>query len=187
MKSPSKPTDRARNAAPLLLCLTVLGPAPAGAEIFMRVDNIMGDSVDRIHGKEIDILSYTQTYRRPSTTHSGGGTGTPPVTCGDVTVLKNIDRSSPLLLKHVALGTHAPRVDISFRAPGALQDYYRIQIEEVEFISLDQTDQPDPAKIVERLQLSARRFRYSYLPQLPNGSFGAAIEFGFDCATQSQF
>jgi hypothetical protein len=84
-------------ARPLLagvIAAGVAAPNSALADVFLLLDGIAGDSTDAKHKGEIDILTYTQSFKNTvSGSTSGGGAG--KVTCGDVTVTKNIE--SPVL------------------------------------------------------------------------------------------
>jgi type VI secretion system secreted protein Hcp len=158
-----------------------VAPAPALADIFLNLYEFAGESLDSKHKGEIDILSYSQSFRA-ATSAVGGGGGTGKVTCGDVTLLKNIDKSSPHLIEHVVTGKHIEKGLLTFRTTGKTQvEYYTVTLTDILISSIDQSDQPDPAKIVERTTLTPAAFEFSYRPQNPNGSLGTAIHFKYDC------
>jgi len=157
-------------------------PVSAVADIFLNLDGIKGESVDARHKDQINILSYTQSFKN---TVSTGGAGAGNVTCGDITVLKNIDKSSPALIQAVTSGQHIKQAVISFRSINNAKsnaDYYVVTLEDILITSIDQTDQPDPAKIVERVSINASTFDFKYQQQSAAGApVGAALEFKFDC------
>lgn len=72
-----------------------------GRPIFLKLDGIRGAATDPRHKDEIDITSYAQAFRNSANFGFGGGAGSGRVSCGDITILKNIDRSSPDLIMHV--------------------------------------------------------------------------------------
>jgi hypothetical protein len=43
-----------------------------------------------------------------------------------------------------------------------------------------------PGKIAETIVLSGAQFEFTFTPQLPNGSFGTPVRFGFDCVANKQ-
>jgi len=145
--------------------------------------------VDVKHKDEIDILSYTQSFRQIISSATGGGGRTGRVSCGDVTVLKNIDKSSPNLIKAVTTGQVIPKATISFRSANSKDtvDYYIVTLSEVLIAGIDQTDQPDPSKIVERVQLNAAKYEFEYRQQKSDGSLGSPIRFGYDCTKNQKF
>lgn len=178
-----------RIARPLLAGAMVASatlPAPAAADVFLKIDGIPGESTDSKHKDEIDILSYTQSFRQ-AINRATGGSGTGKVTCGDITVLKNIDKSSPKLIQYVTTGKHIPKATLTFRTVGGKSqvEYYIVELEDVLIAAIDQTDQPDPSKIVERVQLNPAQFKFTYQQQKADGTAGDKVEFGFDCLKNS--
>lgn len=174
-----------RIARPLLAGAMVASatlPAPATADVFLKLDGIPGESADSKHKDEIDILSYTQSFRQAINRATGAG-GTGKVTCGDITVLKNIDKSSPKLIQYVTTGKHIPKATLTFRTVGGKSqvEYYVVVLEDVLVVAIDQTDQPDPSKIVERVQLNSAKFDFTYREQKIDGTVGGETKFGFDC------
>jgi type VI secretion system secreted protein Hcp len=156
-------------------------PVSAVADIFLKLDDIQGESTDAKHKNEINILSYTQSFKNTLSTAGSAG----KVVCGDVTVLKNIDKSSPELIKGVTTGKHYEKAVISFRSINNAKtstDYYVVTLQDVLITSIDQTDQPDPAKIVERVSLNAQSFQFKYTQQAASGAtVGSALTFTFNC------
>jgi type VI secretion system secreted protein Hcp len=162
---------------------TIATPNPVLADSFLLLRGIKGESTDAKHKDEINVLSFTQSWTN-TTTIGGGGTGAGKVQCGAITVLKNIDISSPNLLLHVASGRIIPDGRLTFRTEGGQPfEYYTIQMTEVVVNEVTQSDSPDPARIVEKIVLNARTYRFDYTAQNPSGGTGATPRFGFDCAT----
>jgi type VI secretion system secreted protein Hcp len=122
---------------------------------------------------------------------STGGAGAGKVQCGAITVMKNIDTSSPLLLKAVAMGSHFDQGTLTFRAAsdrgmgGAGTDYYTITMTEVFVNELSQTDAADPNRIFEKLVLNARAYEFKYTPTTIKGQLGKPVSFKWDCAENS--
>jgi type VI secretion system secreted protein Hcp len=160
-------------------------PVPALAETFLRLDGIEGESTDEKHKNEIAILSFTQSWIN-STTISGSGAGKGRVQCGAITLMKTIDRSSPVLVKKTIQGVHIPTGQLTFRSEGGMQaEYYTIKLSEILITEVTQTDTADPARIIEKVVLNARRFEYEYKPQDETGGTGGIVKAGYDCSTTS--
>jgi len=161
------------------LLAAVASPAPAVAGTFLKLANVLGDSTAENHVGEIDILTFTQSFTR-------SGPRLDKVQCGPITLMKNIDSSSPELLKLVATARHAPSALLTFQSnstPAA--DYYTISMIEVDVIELTQTDAADSARIVEKVVLAARRFIFTFFPQSETGGNASPVQFGWDCVTNS--
>jgi type VI secretion system secreted protein Hcp len=154
---------------------------PALADTFLKLDGIEGESKDDKHKGEIDVLSFTQSWIN-TTTVSGAAKG--KVQCGAITLMKNIDRSSPVLVKKTIQGVHIPSGQLTFRTEGSEpSEYYIIKLSEIFITEVTQTDSADPARIIEKVVLNARRFEYEYKPQDDKGGTAGSVKAGYDCAT----
>ena len=161
--------------------------AAAAGDVFLRLDGITGESTDSKHKGEIDILSYTQSFTNNAAISAGGG-GSGRVTCGAVTVLKNIDRSSPGFIRLVTTGAHVPKGVITFRTAGESPiEYYKVTLTDVIVTAVNQTDSPDPGRIIEQVSMLADRFQFEYTPIDAAGRPGATTKFGWDCAANRKF
>jgi type VI secretion system secreted protein Hcp len=170
---------------PLLAGAIAAGAAAPGgalADVFLKLTGIPGESTDAKHKGEIEILSYTQSFKNPATPFGGGGGSAGKVECGEVTVLKNIDASSPGLIKSVTTGKRIDEAVLTFRTAGRAQfEYYKVTLKEVFITAIDQSDQQDPARIVERVQLTSATFKFEYRQQKGDGSLGSPVEASWDC------
>ena len=150
--------------AALCLCRAELQAA-----IVMQVSGITGDS--RIEGKKdwIDLYSYQQGMATSVTL--GTGTGGPVVSKpvhSDITLSKNLDRSSvPIALK-LNTGTKFATVVIEFLTSGSTpKTYYRITLSDAYFTSLSTSsggDQP-----VESVSIFYSKIMWEYFPNDPSG------------------
>jgi type VI secretion system secreted protein Hcp len=168
----------------------IAAPSPAPAATFLKLGDIKGESTDSKHKDQIEILSFTQSWTNDvELGSSSGGAGVGKVQCGAVTMMKNIDKSSPMLLKNIALGTHQESAVIAFQSTtdsmgrAATSDYYTITMGTVFITELSQTDEKDPNRVFEKLVLKARTFEFKYQPQNVKGApVGDPITFKWDCA-----
>lgn len=183
----SKPGLGSLVVRPLLAGMVAAGAmapvaAPAADDVFLKINGIDGESTTKGHEKAIPLLSYTQSFTNPAT---AGGAGAGKVNCGEVTVTKVVDRASPDLIAHVATGKHITKAVITFRKAGdQAVDYYTVTLNDVMLTSITQTDASptDATTILERVSMSAARFRFEYRPQSPTGGTTGVIPFGWDCA-----
>jgi hypothetical protein len=79
----------------------------ARADMFLKLSGIEGESVNARHSREIDVSGILLPILRPVPT--GGGSERGKVSCPSLTVFKNLDKASPILMKSL------PRVFISRR------------------------------------------------------------------------
>jgi type VI secretion system secreted protein Hcp len=170
---------------------TVAAPAAAADDIFLKLDGIPGESQDGKHAREIEILSYTQTFSGPfahSTPNTGAAAG--KTTCGPVTVMKYVDVSSPDLILNAANGRHIAKAEFTFRRPGKeLIEYYKVSLEDVIILEVEQSDtklnfpNPAPPRAIEKVSLIGRRFRFEYTETMANGRPGGQPKAGWDCVS----
>jgi type VI secretion system secreted protein Hcp len=163
----------------IALILVVPSAALAADSLFLKLDGIQGESTDSVHRGEIVLLSYTQSFINP------GGAAAQP-NCGAITVTKVIDRSSPALIGVVLRGNRIPTGVITFRHEGGLRlEYYKVTLTDVLINAISQTDASptDPTTILEQISMNASTLRFEYTPQLPTGSPGPIVAFGWNCAT----
>ena len=64
-------------------------------DIFLKLDGVAGESKDKVHSKEIDILSWSWGMANSGSAHVGWGAGSGKVNVQDVSLSKYIDSSSP--------------------------------------------------------------------------------------------
>ena len=156
--------------------------AAAAVDLFLNWPGITGDAINAGFVGQIVLLSYSQTA-----SNSASNPNTPPRgICGQITVTKHLDRSSPVLLGQVLSETRTPGpVTISFAKTGGAKTegdfvFYKVALHDVVPVSITQSDSPS-GDIVETLVFMATRFQFSFIPQKPDGSQGAPVTFGFDC------
>src|SRR5271155_141355 len=75
-------------------------------DMFLKLDGVNGESKDKVHGKEIDVLSWSWGLTNSGSAHVGGGAGSGKVNVQDLCVSKYVDSSSPNLMLACCQGTH---------------------------------------------------------------------------------
>jgi type VI secretion system secreted protein Hcp len=76
------------------------------SDMFMKIDDIEGESVDASHKDQIEVLAWSWVTTQKGSAHSGTGAGAGKVNVGDLSFTKYVDRSSPLLFKLCCNGKH---------------------------------------------------------------------------------
>ena len=106
----------------------------AAEEIFLRLDGIAGGATAAGHQNEIVVSTYSQAFSNTSSATSTGGAGAGKVKCGEIIVMKNIDKSSPKLIGAVVTGNRIANGDIRFdstRGNGMLAESYHVALTDV--------------------------------------------------------
>lgn len=165
----------------VMLALSSVGSAHAATELFLKWPNITGDSATAGHVGEIQLQSYSQSV-------SNNDTAVPltikRAVCGQVVITKTIDRTSTHFLGFVlsSARTQGPVVVTFVKLGESPQTYYTVTLRNVIVASVTQNDSPSDAIITETITMLAAQFSYSFRPQLPDGTFGSPVTFGWDCA-----
>lgn len=156
--------------------------ATAANKIFLKFPGIEGTSASENHRREIEITGFSANASRTLGINFGGGSAG-RVTCGQITLAKLIDQSSPEFLRLLFSGamTGGPVV-LSFEKAGEGDhlDYYKIELADVLVMSISQTD-PEDTIVTEKIVLQAGKYRYIYTPQDERGRTLPPVSFGWDC------
>jgi type VI secretion system secreted protein Hcp len=162
--------------------LAASGPAAAADEIFLRLDGIVGSATGAAHQNEIVLSTYSQAFSNTTSAVTGGGGSAGKVNCGEITVMKNIDKSSPKLIGAVVTGSHIATGDIQFVGNGSQVESYHVALTDIVVTEIAQMDHT-PEGVMERVTLSARQFKFTFIPITNIGKLGAPISFSVDCST----
>src|SRR5262245_34286262 len=88
-------------------------------DMFMKMGEIKGESVDGTHWGEIDVITWNWGMSQSGTTHSGTGSGAGKVSVNDLTFSKYVDSSTPTLMQSCCAGKHYATGTFTIRKAGA--------------------------------------------------------------------
>jgi len=159
------------------LAIVVITPAHAAVDMFVRADNIPGESIDKQHPGEIEISSYSLAASR------NGPSGA--VAFDELLFTHLYDKSSPLLFDSNVHGTHIGNVVLSFRKAGGATplDYLIITLADVVVTSIHQTDASGADRGVETVGLRFGKITMKYTTQKADGAAGAVFQVVYDQQT----
>lgn len=143
-------------------------------DIFLKLNGIDGESQDAVHLNEIDITSWTWEISQNSTMMSGSGGGAGKSTVADISLLHDMDRSSPNLAKHCFTGKHISEAVLTMRKAGGTPfEYARITMSDV--IISHFSPLVSSALCQESFRLSFARMKYEYMLQNALGGSGGVV------------
>src|SRR5712692_7947485 len=87
-------------------------------DMFLKLDDLKGESIDAKHKDAIDILSWSWGMSQSGTTHSGGGGGAGKVSVSDISITKHVDRATPSLMLSCCNGKHFKQAVLTVRKAG---------------------------------------------------------------------
>jgi len=151
------------------------------ADIFAKIGDIKGESLDDKHKDEIEVLSFSWGVTNAAViSGGGGGAGAGRATFQDLSIVHNVDKASPLLLKACATGMHIKDATITHRKAGkGQQEYLIVKLNDVIITGVTHGGtggQP----FSESVSLAFAKVDLEYKPQKQDGSLDAGIHFKYD-------
>jgi type VI secretion system secreted protein Hcp len=149
------------------------------ADIFAKIGDIKGESLDAKHKGEVEVLSWSWGVSRPASPTPGSGASTGKASFHDFVITHHIDKSSPLLLRACATGEHIKEATITVRKAGkAQQEYLTVKMSDVLVSNVSQGGAEGGTS--ETVSLVFAKVEYEYKPQKIDGSLDAGVFFKFD-------
>ena len=175
-------------AALLVACSLAQCPATAAVELFLKLDGITGDSTDKAHPSWIDILSYDFGITNSSSIGSAtGGAGAGKVSFSDLSITKNVDKSSTSLLLDAASGKlikdgllDVVKVTGQKATPFLEYKFTDLLVSSYSTGAANGDDLP-----TESISLNFGKIEFSEFSQTPNGSIGLPTTVGWDLKANS--
>jgi type VI secretion system secreted protein Hcp len=156
------------------------------SDIFAKIGDIKGESLDSKHKDEIEVLSFSWGVTNTFTAQSGGGGGSGKATFQDLSLVHKIDKASPLLMRACAIGEHLKEATITHRKAGKdQQDYLIVKMNDVIITGVTDADASGQGGS-ETVSLAFAKIDLEYKPQKADGSFDTGIHFKFDLKTNKE-
>lgn len=89
-------------------------------DAFLKIDGVEGESTDSNFKNQIEIISYSHGLNQPTaaTASSVGGGTTGRCNHEDFSIVKELDKASPILAQKCCEGTHIPEVTLTLCRAG---------------------------------------------------------------------
>jgi type VI secretion system secreted protein Hcp len=168
-RSLSKPLMTGVMIAGLLASTSVMA-----ADMFLKMDGIVGESLDARHPGEIDVLSWSWGE---STGTARSHRGLLPSACvHDFSFTKQIDSSSAALITNGVTGDVVPTAVLAVRKSGGLQqEFLRITMRNVIVVSYQTGGAAADARLLETVVLHFDSMQGQYRKQRADGSLEPPI------------
>lgn len=148
------------------------------ADIFAKLGDIKGESLDSKHKGEIEVLSWSWGLSNPVSL-AGSGAGQGKAHFHDLSFTHKIDKASPALMQACATGVHLKEATITHRKAGkGQQEFLVIKMNDVIVTALGDADTSDES--TETVSLAFAKIDVEYRPQKADGSLDAGIHFKYD-------
>ena len=156
-------------------------------DMFLKIGDVKGESVDDKHKDSISVLSWSWGLSQSGSAHLGPGAGSGKVNVQDLTITKYIDTSTPTLMSYCAQGGHFPEALLTVRkAGGKPLEYLKIKMSDVIVSSITPGGSGGEDRLTESVSLNFAKFYCDYIPQKPDGSGGGAISAAWDIAANKK-
>jgi type VI secretion system secreted protein Hcp len=167
------------------LCLAVVmatQSVQAAVDMFLDLGpGLAGESTDRVHKDQVDVLAWSWGMANSGTTHLGGGAGAGRVNIQDLSFTKYVDKATPELMLRCANGAHIPKVILFVRKAGSNPiEYIKITLTEVLVSSVSTGGSAGEDRLTENVTLNFAKVLLEYVPTKPDGTAGDAKSFSWD-------
>ena len=154
------------------------------ADIFAKIGDIKGESLDSKHKDEVEILSWSWGLSQSGSITPGGGSGgsAGKANFNDFHFTHLIDKSSPVLMKACATGEHIKEATITVRKAGkGQQEFLIIKMNDVLITSVSSSAANEaPATTAESVAMQFAKVHLEYKPRKADGSLDAGLHFKYD-------
>jgi type VI secretion system secreted protein Hcp len=87
-------------------------------DAFLKLEGVKGESMDKVHKGEVDLLSFSLGASNPTSSQGTGGLGAGKVSISSFNIMKKMDAASPGLFSACCQGKHFPKATVTLRKAG---------------------------------------------------------------------
>src|SRR5215471_19276057 len=153
-------------------------------DMFLKLGDIKGESLDSKHKEEIDVLAWSWGMSNSGTMHMGGGGGAGKANVQDLSFTKYVDKSSPVIALSCCKGKHFDKATLIVRKAGDKPlEYITLNLEEVLITSVSTGGSGGEDRLTENVTLNFAKYKLSYQAQGKDGGpQGGAVESVYNIA-----
>lgn len=152
-------------------------------DMFIKIGSLKGESRDKAHKEEIDVLAWSWGMSQSGTGHMGGGSGAGKVNVNDLSFTKYIDKTSCDLMLTCCNGKHHPEATLVVRKAGEQPlEYLKITMKDVIITSVSTGGSGGEDRLTENVTLNFAQVKVDYKEQTATGGVGATPTMNWDIA-----
>ena len=157
------------------------------SDIFAKIGDIKGESLDAKHKDEVEVLSWSWGVSQSGSIASGGGGGEGKASFNDFNFTHRIDKASASLMKACATGSHIKEATITVRKAGkGQQEFLIIKMNDVLITSVQMSMSNDAKAAAENVAMQFAKVDLEYKAQKADGTLDAGIHFKYDIKTNKE-
>ena len=156
-------------------------------DMFMKIDGLKGESVDKTHAGEIDVMAWSWGVSNSGSAHVGGGAGAGKANVQDLSFTKYVDKSTPDMLLASCNGKHYASALLTVRKAGEKPlEYLKITMTEVLITSVSTGGSGGEDRLTENVTLNFASVKVDYVEQTPKGGTGDKPSMNWNIAENSK-
>jgi type VI secretion system secreted protein Hcp len=153
-------------------------------DMFIKIKDIKGESTDKVHKEDIDVLAWSWGLSQSGTTHTSTGGGAGKVNVQDLSITKYVDKSTTVLTNACSTGKHIPEAILFIRKAGDKPlEYIKITMTDCIVTSISQGGSSGgDERFTETVTLNFGKYKYEYTAQKKDGSAEPTQTFVYNIA-----
>jgi type VI secretion system secreted protein Hcp len=152
-------------------------------DMFIKIGKLEGESTDKTHKGEIDVLAWSWGMSNSGSAGIGGGAGAGKVNVQDLSFTKYMDKSSTSLQLACCKGTHQDTATLVVRKAGDKPlEYLKITMTEVIITSVSTGGSGGEDRLTENVSLNFASVKVEYQEQQKDGTGKKAPELSWSMA-----
>lgn len=154
-------------------------------DMFLKLDGVEGESVDKNHAQEIDVLAWNWGASHADSNHMGAGRNISRKTnVQNLSFTHYYDCASTTLLQRLFEGKVIKEGELVVRKAGERShENIRIKIKNILISSLSTGGSTGEDRLTENVELNFSQVEITYIPQNADGSAGDEKIMGWDIST----
>ena len=159
-------------AGALAAAAAVAAPnASAAMDMFLNIDPIKGESKDKTHAGEVDVLAWSWGVSVK------GSKVVPNLTCAQqLSLTKYVDKATPPLVTNLVLNAAIPKATLTVRKAGETPlEWLIVTLNNVTVIALSEGGSGGEDRLTENVTLGFSSGAIKYTPQNQDGTGGTPV------------
>jgi type VI secretion system secreted protein Hcp len=156
-------------------------------DMFIKLEGIKGESRDKTHKDEIDVLAWSWGLSNSGTMHMGAGGGAGKANMQDISFTKYVDAGSADLQLSCANGKHLTSAKLVVRKAGETPlEYIIIELGECLVTSVSTGGSGGEDRLTENVTLNFEEIHFTYWTQDEKGAKGKSSEYKYNIAENTK-
>jgi type VI secretion system secreted protein Hcp len=157
-------------------------------DMFLKIAGVAGESRDKTHAGEIDLLSWAWGASNSGSAQLGGGAGSGKCNVQDFSFTMYVSKASPVLALFCCTGKHIAEATLTVRKAGENPLEYLI----IKFSDLIITSYQSGGaasgddRLMEAASINFAKYEVQYTVQTPKGGAGDKCIAAFDIAANTK-